>query len=133
MRKTNYWFFAAVIVASGIIFQPLVGITDSSPPRTEADNSGKNVRDRQPAAVTADQQGWSDRDTDVTRKIRQNIVARSELSSYAHNVKVIAIDGVVTLKGPVRSEAEVDAIRQIAEAVVGPGKVRNEMQVAKSE
>ena len=37
------------------------------------------------------------------QKIRKSIMADRSLSSYAHNVKIIAQDGEVTLKGPVRS------------------------------
>jgi len=52
------------------------------------------------------------------------------LSTYAHNVKVISQNGVVTLKGPVRSEEEKRAIEAKAMDVVGSnGKVNNEMSV----
>lgn len=52
------------------------------------------------------------------------------LSTYAHNVKVISQNGVVTLKGPVRSEEEKKAIESKAMEVVGSGgKVNDEMSV----
>ena len=52
------------------------------------------------------------------------------LSTYAHNVKVIARDGQVTLKGPVRSDAEKLAVEAKATEVVGAGRVVNELSVA---
>src|ERR1700733_1643094 len=79
---------------------------------------------------TADQQKGNVSDRDLTKKIRQSIVGDKSLSTYAHNVKVISQNGVVTLKGPVRSEEEKKAIESKAMDVVGSGgKVNNEMSV----
>jgi osmotically-inducible protein OsmY len=56
------------------------------------------------------------------------------LSTYAHNVKVISEHGTVTLKGPVRSQAEMNAIMAKAQEVAGsPDKVVNEMSVQPAE
>ncbi len=52
------------------------------------------------------------------------------LSTYAHNVKVIAREGQVTLKGPVRSDAERQAVEAKTTEVVGAGHVVNELSVA---
>jgi len=51
------------------------------------------------------------------------------LSTYAHNVKVITQNGMVTLKGPVRSEEEKRAIEAKAAEVAGGDKVTSEMDV----
>ena len=51
------------------------------------------------------------------------------LSTYAHNAKIIAQNGMVTLKGPVTSEEEKKTIEAKAAEVVGPEKVTNELQV----
>jgi osmotically-inducible protein OsmY len=53
------------------------------------------------------------------------------LSTYAHNVKVVAQDGQVTLKGPVRSDSERRTIEAKAVEVAGAGHVTNEMSVAR--
>jgi osmotically-inducible protein OsmY len=58
------------------------------------------------------------------------------LSSYAHNVKVIAQGGQVTLKGPVRSDDEKRAVEAQATEVAGAGhvaKVNRERQESRSE
>jgi hyperosmotically inducible protein len=56
--------------------------------------------------VTADQQKENARDRELTQNIRRALMQDKTLSSYAHNVKVIAQGGQVTLKGPVRTEEE---------------------------
>jgi hyperosmotically inducible protein len=98
--------------------------------QTPADNTKVNERDRATGAVTADQQKENTGDRDVTRKIRQSLMKDKTLSSYAHNVKVIAQDGQVTLKGPVRSDDERRIVEAKATEVAGAGHVTNEMSVA---
>ena len=51
------------------------------------------------------------------------------LSTNAHNVKVIAQDGMVTLKGPVNSESEKQAVESKATEIAGTDKVTSEIQV----
>ena len=98
--------------------------------QTPADNTKVNTRDRAKDAVTADQQKENAGDRDLTRKIRQSLMKDKGLSSYAHNVKVIAQDGQVTLKGPVRSDDERRTVEAKATEVAGAGHVINEMSVA---
>jgi hyperosmotically inducible protein len=98
--------------------------------QTPADNTRVNTRDRDKDAVTADQQKENAGDRDLTRKIRQSLMKDKSLSSYAHNVKVIAQDGQVTLKGPVRSDEESRSVEAKATEVAGAGHVTNQMSVA---
>jgi len=97
--------------------------------QTPADNTKVNERDQAKGAVTADQQKDNTGDRDVTRKIRQSLMKDKTLSSYAHNVKVIAQDGQVTLKGPVRSDDEKRTVEAKATEVAGAGHVTNDMSV----
>ena len=55
------------------------------------------------------------------------------LSTYAHNVKVIAQDGQVTLKGPVRTEDEKKTVEAKATEVAGAGHVTNQISIAPSK
>jgi hyperosmotically inducible protein len=98
--------------------------------QTPPDNTKVNARDREKGAVTADQQKENAADRDVARKIRQSLMKDKGLSSYAHNVKVIAQGGQVTLKGPVRSDEERQAVEAKATEVAGAGHVTNQMSVA---
>jgi hyperosmotically inducible protein len=96
----------------------------------KSDNTKTNKQDRAEGAQTADQQKMNPTDRDLTQKIRKSITTDKELSTYAHNVKVISRDGMVTLKGPVRSEAEKSSIEAKATEIAGAGKVTNELTVA---
>jgi hyperosmotically inducible periplasmic protein len=101
--------------------------------QTPPDNTKVNKADREKGAVTADQQKENAADRDLTRKIRQSVIADKSLSTYAHNVKIVAQDGQVTLKGPVRSEAEKTAIVSKATEIAGVGKITNEITVAPAD
>ena len=105
-------------------------VASSAVAQTAADNTTVNTRDRAPGAVTADQQKETPADRDLTKRIRQSVVGDKSLSTYAHNVKIVARDGQVTLKGPVNTEAEKQAIEKKATAVAGAGRVTNEITVA---
>ena len=98
--------------------------------QTPADNTKVNKRDRSKGSPTADQQKENSTDRGLTQKVRRSLMEDKSLSSYAHNVKVITQDGQVTLKGPVRSEEEKQAVEAKAVAVAGAGHVTNQMSVA---
>jgi osmotically-inducible protein OsmY len=104
-------------------------VASSAVAQTAADNTKVNTRDRAPGAVTADQQKETVTDRDLTKRIRQSVVGDKSLSTYAHNVKIVARGGQVTLKGPVNTEAEKQAIEKKAIAVAGAARVTNEITV----
>jgi hyperosmotically inducible protein len=91
------------------------------------DNSRANQQER--GAATADQQAENPGDRDLARKIRKSIMDDKNLSTYAHNVKVIARGGTVILKGPVRSHDEKTAIEAKAVEIAGAVNVKNELTV----
>lgn len=78
---------------------------------------------------TADEQSNSERDVEITRKIRSAITSRDLFSTYAKNVKVIVQNGKVVLKGPVRTDNERRSIENIAVKVAGAGRVKNELEI----
>jgi osmotically-inducible protein OsmY len=87
-------------------------------------------QDERNSGKTADQQKEDQSDRELARQIRRAIVQDKSLSTYAHNVKVVAQGGTVTLKGPVKSEEEKAAIeKKAAEVAGGPAKIQNELQV----
>jgi osmotically-inducible protein OsmY len=94
-----------------------------------SDNTKTNQRDRNPNEPTADQQSNNRSDRDIAQQVRQAIIADKAFSTYAHNVKVIAQNGQVTLKGPVRSDDEKRAVEAKATAIAGDGKVTSELTV----
>jgi hypothetical protein len=106
----------------------LLAYEDDKP--AKADNTKANKEDRAAGAVTADQQKMNPADRELAQKVRKAITADKTLSTYAHNVKIIARDGMVTLKGPVRSDEEKNLVEAKATEVAGAGKVTNELTVA---
>ena len=115
-------FTGALAVSAGVAF--------AQTPQTPPDNTKVNTRDRAKGAVTADQQKENAGDRELTQKIRKSLMADKSLSTYAHNVKVVAQGGQVTLKGPVRTEEEKRNVEAKAVEVAGAGHVVNEISIA---
>jgi osmotically-inducible protein OsmY len=119
---------AAVFAQDAAAPQPPAAQDQTAP---AADNTKTNQRDRSANAPTADQQKDNRTDRDISQQIRQAIMQDKTLSTYAHNVKIISQNGTVTLKGPVRSEDEKQAIEAKANEVAGNNaKVVSEITVA---
>jgi len=97
---------------------------------TPADNTKKNERDREPSALTPTDQGENEVDLTITQKIRQGVVKDDALSMTAKNIKIITVDGVVTLRGPVKSEKEKTDINTLAQTVAGVKRVDNQLEIA---
>lgn len=95
-----------------------------------ADNTGRNVRDRNPNAMTADNQPENEQDRTITQRVRQSLMDDESLSTNAKNVKIITSNGVVTLRGPVNNEREKNEIARRARSVNGVRNVDNQLEVA---
>lgn len=123
----------ASVVALALLLPFWVGRVDaqSTEAKPKADNTAVNKRDRSPGAATADQQKMNATDRNLSAKIRRSIMADKSLSMYAHNVKIISQDGIVTLKGPVRSDDEVRSLVSKATDITGNADtVINQLSVA---
>ncbi|HEV2618074.1 MAG TPA: BON domain-containing protein [Candidatus Acidoferrales bacterium] len=115
-------------LASVVLFAILLVCSLPSPAaaqQTPPDNTKKN----QNAGITADQQKNNSSDLQITRRIRRLVMNDKALSTYAHNIKVITRDGHVTLKGPVNSQKEKEAIAAKASEVAGQGNVTDEIRI----
>ena len=95
-----------------------------------ADNSGSNVRDRNDATKTSGDQSENEADRTISQNIRQAILADQSVSTNGKNVKIITIDGTVTLRGPVKSEQEKTNIGAKAQQVAGVKRVDNQLEIA---
>ncbi len=89
------------------------------------DNSANNKN--QP--TTADKQSNAQADRETTAKIRKAIIADKGLSMYAHNVKIITLNGAVTLKGPVKTDDEKNQVATDAASVVSSSMITNQLTV----
>jgi hyperosmotically inducible periplasmic protein len=84
-------------------------------------------------AAPSTMQGQSSerRDRDLSAKIRESVDEDHSLSTEAHSVKIIARDGFVTLRGPVRTNIERMVVSEKAKDIAGDRNVKNELRVAK--
>jgi hyperosmotically inducible periplasmic protein len=104
---------------------------NTAPSDVAADNTKKNERDRNSAALTPMDQNNNQTDLKITQQIRQAVMADGSLSFTAKNVKIITQNGHVTLRGPVNSEKERAAIEAAARRVAGTVEVDNQIEVKK--
>jgi len=114
------------MTAAGLLVSSFTAAAQNPP---QPDNTKVNKQDRATGAVTADQQKENRSDRDLTQQIRKAVVGDKSLSTYAHNVKIVAQNGAITLKGPVRSDEEKKTIVAKAEEVAGAGKVTDQLTV----
>ena len=93
-----------------------------------ADNTGNNQRDRAEQTLTPLDQSNTKSDLDITQAIRKAVMQKG-FSMDAKNIKIITRNGAVTLRGPVKSSAELDKIAALADAVPGVNSLDNQLQV----
>ncbi len=104
-------------------------VAPTTPPPLPKDNSRVNRVNNGEVGLTAEQQGSSRSDVELTRKIRKAVTDDKALSVYAHNVKIITRDGKVVLKGPVRSEGEREIVEAHAAKIAGAPQVTSSLEV----
>ena len=115
----------SLLLSASLLAAPAPRFQDSQQPAPDNTKANKDQ-----APPTADQQKMNPADRAITQKIRKSIHDDANLSTYAHNIKIITQDGKVTLRGPVRSEDEKSALQAKAEAVAGAENVTNKLTVA---
>lgn len=98
-----------------------------------ADNTKKNQRDRSGETKTSGDQSNSSQDVKITAAIRRAVVRDHSLSMTAKNVKIITSNGMVTLRGPVKSDAEKAKIVELARSAAGNAKIDNQLEVKASK
>jgi hyperosmotically inducible protein len=98
-----------------------------------ADNTKKNQRDRSGETKTSGDQSNSSEDVKITAAIRRAVVGDHSLSMTAKNVKIITANGMVTLRGPVKSDAEKAKIVELARSAAGNAKINNQLEVKASK
>ena len=103
----------------------LIAADEATPP----DNSGRNERDSEGGTLTPMDQGGSEADMKTTQAIRKAIVDNDALSVNAQNVKIITVDGVVTLRGPVKDAGEKSTIAAAAARAPGVKRVDDQLEI----
>jgi hyperosmotically inducible periplasmic protein len=105
-----------------------VGCSQETRKMADRDNSAVNERDRPNKALTPIDQNENAPDIKITAEVRKRIM-KEDVSVNAHNVKIITQDGAVTLRGPVKTEAEKALVEKIAHDVAGVARVDNQIEV----
>jgi len=118
-----------IVLALGLLTLPIAGRAAQA---ADADNTGRNVRDREDTKLTPMDQGGSEGDRTITQEIRKAVMADKGLSSNAHNVKIITVDAVVTLRGPVKSTDEKATIVALAQKADGVKRVDDQLEVERN-
>jgi osmotically-inducible protein OsmY len=121
--------FLGACAIAGVLVVASPPVTAEQHGDTKADNTERNVRDRDDKTVLPTDQGGSAADRDVTAAIRKAIVDDDALSTNAQNVKIVTIAGVVTLRGPVETSEEKAAIAATAEKTTGVKRVNNQLEI----
>jgi osmotically-inducible protein OsmY len=134
MRSELLWLAALTlgVAACGDTRESIRGVPGPDvAANADADDTARNVRDRDEAAKTPMAQSSSEQDLEITRQIRQRISAEEAFSTDAANVKVITEDAVVTLRGPVETDREKEVIAAIARDTAGVTRVDDQLEVAR--
>lgn len=137
-RNTTATLALCVCALSGVVIaqaQTARGTpTPTSAPTTgaPADNTAINERDKSPDTMKSTDQPNNSADIQLAAAVRKAIVDDKSLSTAGHNVKLVAANGVVTLRGPVKSDAEKAKLARIASGITGVSSVDNQIDV-KSE
>jgi osmotically-inducible protein OsmY len=99
-----------------------------APDNSKSNSNSVNSNDKMMG--TADAQKNDASDVALTQQIRKSVVQDKSLSSYAHNVKIVTVNGRVTLNGVVRDASEKNAIEMKAQAVAGKANVTDALTIA---
>ena len=111
----------------------LFALSASAQNSPAADNTKRNERDRSGETKTSGDQSNSKEDVDTTAAIRRAVVKDHSLSMTAKNIKIITANGMVTLRGPVKTEAEKTKIAELAHSAAGNAKIDNQLEVKASK
>ena len=104
-------------------------MTHSQMTGVDATNTRMNERDRSMQTTTPVDQPNNSADIDLAAAVRKAIVQDDALSLLAHNVKLVAADGVVTLRGPVDSAEEKAELAARVAAVPGVSSVDDQLDI----
>lgn len=124
------------ILAACMILTPYLAIGQTEPTASQrpvihdgdASNTGINKRDRNDKTLTPMDQKNNQADLNITQEIRQALM-KDEFSMDAKNIKIITRNGAVTLRGPVKTVAELERINTLVEAMPQIKSIDNQLQV----
>lgn len=123
MTNRNAFIAAAALTLVTAIANAQTTAPDNSKANSDTVNSTSKTS-------TADAQKNDSTDIALTQQIRKSIMADKSLSTYAHNVKIVTVNGTVTLNGVVRNGHEKAVVAMKAQAIAGKGNVTDDLTIA---
>jgi hyperosmotically inducible periplasmic protein len=130
MRIPTTLFSASVLVGAFLLPVGTSFAQAQTDANRAADNTAINQRDRGHETLTPMDQSNKPSDLKMTQEIRRAIIKDRALSTDAKNIKIITIDGAVTLRGPVKTDEEKADIAAKAAQLAGDSNVHGELEVA---
>lgn len=119
------------ILLTSLLTLVVCGTSFAEDAAKDKDNTAINKRDADQKTLTPEDQSNDPADLKITQAIRQAVVKDDALSMTAKNIKIITTGGAVTLRGPVKSEAEKTSIAKHAAAAVPPANITNQIEIEK--
>lgn len=129
MRQVAIATAWAMALAGGSALAQTTPVAPAGQVTPSADNTRMNNRDQGSTGETAQSQSNAKGDRELLAAVRRTVVKDKSLSISAHNVKILAANGVVTLRGPVTSEEEKTKVEALAKQVAGVTSVQNNLDI----
>lgn len=132
MRQSAISIGLALTLAGGIAFAQTASNAPAAPAgqaTPSADNTRMNGRDQGSTGDTAQSQSNAKSDRELLAAVRRSVVKDKSLSTTAHNIKILAANGVVTLRGPVKNDEEKAKVETLAKQVAGVTTVQNNLDI----
>lgn len=127
--RTSALVLSALLLIAALLFSARAGSAQAQE-KPAADNTAVNQRDREHQTLTPIDQSSNPTDLQMTRDIRRSLLKDDTLSTDARNIKIITLNGAVTLRGPVKTDQEKADIAAKVAQVAGNYRVDNETEVA---
>ena len=128
LSLTALTLMSGLLILSGAVLaqqNSAIYLADNSP----LENTNQNIRDKGNSTLTPQNQQQDKKDIKITAHIRKAVHQDKSLSVDAHNAKIITQDGVVTLRGPVKTEAESLKLQEISTQTHGVVQVDNQLEI----
>jgi osmotically-inducible protein OsmY len=125
----NRIFTNTLLLAAWTATQALAQSASTTPAPDNTRSNAAPVNSAMQASI-ADGQTNLASDLKITQRIRKSVMADKNLSTYAHNVKIVSVNGAVTLNGVVKSEHEKNVVEMKAQSIAGKERVTNDLTVA---
>jgi osmotically-inducible protein OsmY len=108
-------------VLAGTLLSLTAAVVDTQAATQAAAQAAQPAQPAQPAQATPDSQ--------LAAKIHKAISGDKAVAGYAQTIKIVVNDGLVSLKGSVRSEADKKALGAKADAIAGEKNVMNNLVI----